>query len=446
MGDYMLNNLQKIKGRVITQNDLEYKKDRLVWNLHINKYPYYIVYPIDNSDIMHCLKFIKENNLEFRIRNGGHSYEGYCTLNNGVIIDLSLMNKITLTNDSVIVEGGTKNKELYDFLTNLDYPFPGGDCPTVGVSGYTLGGGYGYSARLMGLGIDSLKEIEMINYKGELLIANQNRNEDLFWACRGAGQNNFGIITKLTYKLPSKIKKITYIELHYTNCNDPISVFDTWQNWLDNLDNRITLTIRFSKYDHGIHVFGRGIFYGEIEEAAQLLAPYQKLTHLKMVLKDITFKQAINIIMSSGPTPERMCDFGLFANRKYNRSEICDILSVLNSPNDFKCMLTLYAMGGKIADIDSSATAFYYRKSNYIIAFKTDWEKECETVQHLNYVYQSYNKIKKYTRGAYMNNPYSNLEDWEYNYFGENIRLLKQVKQKYDPYNFFCYEQSIKSN
>ena len=99
-------------------------------------------------------------------------------------------------------------------LGELGYPFPGGGCPTVGVAGFALGGGWGYSSRLLGLATDNLIQVEMVDYKGETeLLLQKNLNEDLFWACRGAGGGNFGVTISMTFKLPEKIKMATLINI-----------------------------------------------------------------------------------------------------------------------------------------------------------------------------------------------------------------------------------------
>jgi FAD/FMN-containing dehydrogenase len=77
------------------------------------------------------------------------------------------------------------------------------------VSGYALGGGWGLSCRYLGLGCDSLVEIEMVNYEGFVKKADRTHNPELFWACRGAGGGNFGVIVSMTFRLPPKTGKVT---------------------------------------------------------------------------------------------------------------------------------------------------------------------------------------------------------------------------------------------
>lgn len=88
-----------------------------------------------------CCKICCENCLEIRIRSGGHNYEGYSVGNNVAIIDVSRLKKISINykDNYVKVETGVQNSEMYNYLGNLGYPFPGGTCPTVALSGYTLG-------------------------------------------------------------------------------------------------------------------------------------------------------------------------------------------------------------------------------------------------------------------------------------------------------------------
>lgn len=124
--------------------------------------------------------------------------------------------------------------------------FPGGKCPTVGVSGFTLGGGWGLSSRLYGLGCDSLIELELVNYEGKLIKANKFSNADLFWACRGAGGGNFGVVVGMTFQLPKPTNtytSVTLVRFFYvdTTKEKQAQVMNIWQNWLPELDKRMTL-------------------------------------------------------------------------------------------------------------------------------------------------------------------------------------------------------------
>ena len=91
------------------------------------------------------------------------------------------------------------------------YAFAGGTCPTVAISGLVLGGGIGLSSRYLGLTMDSLREVEIVDARGEILTANDDCNADLFWALEGQGGGNYGVVTSYTFQLQKRIDKITLI-------------------------------------------------------------------------------------------------------------------------------------------------------------------------------------------------------------------------------------------
>lgn len=204
-------------GEIVTPNDKEYEEDRQVWNRAIQKYPIAILYCTSKEDVKSALEFCIIKNYDFRIRSGGHNYEGYSVGNKVIVIDVSTMKKIKIdeVKNIVTIEPGVLNSELYDYVDKRGYPFPGGTCPTVGVAAYTLGGGWGLSSRLFGLGIDSVVEFKMVDYRGKILTANRECNKDLFWALRGAGGGNFGIVTSLTFNLPPKFNMVTLFTIYY---------------------------------------------------------------------------------------------------------------------------------------------------------------------------------------------------------------------------------------
>ena len=170
-----------LTGEIVTKEDFKYEEERKAWNRAIEKYPSVIVYCKTEEDIINAIKFARINSLSVRVRSGRHHYEGYSTGNDLLVIDVSKMNKIYIDEEKAIVkiQAGTRNREIYEATGKKGYPFPGGGCPTVGAVGFALGGGWGYSARLLGLGCDRVVEIELVDSDGNLLVCNKDINEDL---------------------------------------------------------------------------------------------------------------------------------------------------------------------------------------------------------------------------------------------------------------------------
>jgi hypothetical protein len=76
----------------------------------------------------------------------------------------------------------------------------GGTCASVGIVGWTLGGGHGWTAPMYGLGVDQLIHVDFVAANGSFLSANHSHNSDFFYAIRGGG-GGFGIIYNLHIKL-----------------------------------------------------------------------------------------------------------------------------------------------------------------------------------------------------------------------------------------------------
>ena len=192
----------------------------------------------------------------------------------------------------------------------------------MGVAGYVMGGGWGYSSRYLGLGCDSLLELEMVNYQGDIIKANALQNPDLFWASRGGGGGNFGVVTGMTFRLPAKVDRVTLVEFgYYYLSEDTMTAFlDNWQKWLIGLDNRMTVNASlFNSAEDGTGIFGRGLFYGPLEEANSLLQPLLPGGFHFVYLRESSFLEAIQIIEESYPEYEKFQSTGRFVNRQYSQ-------------------------------------------------------------------------------------------------------------------------------
>ena len=445
-------NYSGLTGDVVTRDDHSYEIDRKQWNRAIEKYPLVIVYCYNHEDVQNAICWARENSVPIRIRSGGHHYEGYSTGNDVIIIDISRMNGIYIDEDKGIVkiDGGVRNREMYEALGSKGYPFSGGGCPTVGVVGFTLGSGWGYSCRFLGLGCDSLKEIELIDYEGKVIIANKECNDDLFWACTGGGGGNFGVVVSMTFALSEKIDKATLINMEYPNMtrNGMLNVFSIWQKTFKNLDERmnIKLAIYNSKY-RGMGVKITGVFYGETEEANKLLMPFKAIAANMNIAMEYTSVLEVNRkIQDSHPDYESYKSTGRFVQRDYTKDEMMALIDLIYSraKGSIYNALSLYGLGGAVAKVDKRETAFYYRDAIAIMGLQSGWEEPEYTPFNRAWVIDKIKYIESVTEGSFINFPFKELSNYEEQYYGENISRLKSIKEKYDPKNIFDFQQAIK--
>jgi len=144
----------------------------------------------------------QQSGLEIAVRGGGHGVAGHGVVDDGLVVDLRRMNGVQIDPDARIARvGGGATWGDFDRACRFYWlGTTGGRVSTTGVAGLTLGGGSGWLERKFGLTCDSLVSVELVTADGRLLIADETKNPELFWALHGGG-GNFGVATALTFRL-----------------------------------------------------------------------------------------------------------------------------------------------------------------------------------------------------------------------------------------------------
>lgn len=447
----MDNFLHGLTGHVVTPFDSEYNEGRQGFNRAKQQYPLIIVYCENKCDVSNAVKWSRKHQVPLRIRNGGHNYEGYSNGNCTLVIDISKMidMKINECENSLYVQGGVSNRQVYEFISSKGYPFPGGTCPTVGVSGYALGGGWGLSCRYLGLGCDNLRQIEMVNDEGNIIKANDTCNCDLFWACRGAGGGNYGVIVSMTFRLPPPVDKVTLIEIDYLNVSseEQEAFLHTWQEWLETGDCKMTLISRiYNSENDGLSMLVRGIFYGKSDEAKRIVGKFLAFDKAEYNFEYLTFFEAVSIIGSAYPPYEKFQSGSRFVLRNFNDKKISEIVGLIKERPQGSVFvgLSMYALGGRVSEVNIDDTAFFYRNGKYIIWMETIWEEKEYAEENIEWISNKFPCLEAITTGSYVNFPYGELENYLEEYYGCHVNRLTKIKMKYDPYNIFTFPQGIK--
>ncbi|HWE84566.1 MAG TPA: FAD-binding oxidoreductase [Terracidiphilus sp.] len=186
----------------MTRDDEQYDRARRVWNGMIDRRPSVIVRPGSIADVIQSVRFAREHGMAASVRGGGHSVAGKAVAEGAMMIDLSLMREVQINpgRQSALVQGGTtwgefdRESERYGLATT------GGVISSTGVCGLTLGGGIGWLMGKHGLSCDNVISADLVNADGSHFSVSATQNEDLFWAIRGGG-GNFGIVTALEFRL-----------------------------------------------------------------------------------------------------------------------------------------------------------------------------------------------------------------------------------------------------
>ena len=191
-----------IRGLVIAPGDADYDTARRVHNGMIERFPRLIVRCRDVADVIGAVNFGRDAGLVIAVRGGAHNAAGLGTVDDGLVIDLSLMRGVRVDPlaRTAQVEGGAVWGDVDHATSAFGLATPSGFISTTGVGGLTLGGGIGNLTRGYGLTIDNLLAVDMVLANGSFVTASPDRHADLFWAVRGGG-GNFGIVTAFVFRL-----------------------------------------------------------------------------------------------------------------------------------------------------------------------------------------------------------------------------------------------------
>jgi FAD/FMN-containing dehydrogenase len=420
----------------------------------IDRRPAIIVRCVDVADVMAAVNFARDQKLSPAVRGGGHSGPGWCSVDDGLVIDLTRMRGIRVDPEArtVRVEGGAR----WGDVDHATHPFglatPSGFISTTGVGGLTLGGGIGYLTRTYGFTLDNLVSVDMVLADGRFVVANAKDNKDLFWAVRGGG-GNFGVVTAFEYRL-HPISQV-YGGPMIWPLEKSGEVLRWWRDFILKAPEDINgwfgfLTVPpaapFPEAYHGKKAVGIVWCYtGPIEKAEERFKPMRAFG-----------PPAIDFV---GPVPwpalQSMFDAlyppGLqwywkadFFNELSDKAIDLHVKYGAQLPS-FHSTMHLYPINGAAHRPASGDTAFSFREANFaqvIVGVDpdpannpklTEWAKNYWLALHPHSA-----------GGAYVNMIMDEGEEMVKSAYRDNYPRLAEVKKKYDPNNLFRYNQNIK--
>jgi hypothetical protein len=454
--------LQELRQHNVTVDELEalrsvvtvifpwhsrYDKLRFGMNRRINVFPWMIVYANNIQDVQYALEFATKYKIPIAVRSGGHCIENFSTVR-GMIIDQSLRKdiKIRETKHGTIAKlnAGVLLGPLAYELSLDGLVLPAGTCDNVCVSGLTLGGGIGFLGRKFGLTCDNVLEVKLVLADGRSVKASAKKNADLFWACRGGGGGNFGIVTEFKFRL-EHLQHVWLFELKYPlKCFD--RVFKIWQSWAPFTHRGMTAKV--TVYNHHIAVHGEYVHehHGPaIEMANELIKIFDPVASSLMEQPKIwksKYVDAVRFFAGNGRWLPYVKSFNAFVYDKLNRKARNIVVAHSELASEHSGT-RFYAFGGAIADVGDHETAFAHRKALYWMTTTAQWVEQTAENAELSWLRDYYADIKHHTKGAYVNIPYSEFKDAATLYYGHNLPRLRSIKKEYDPDNVFNYSQSI---
>ncbi|KAF2123435.1 FAD-binding domain-containing protein [Dothidotthia symphoricarpi CBS 119687] len=154
--------------------------------------------PANTAEVASGLRILTDTWCNFAVKCGGHSrHADFSNSVGGVTIDLRRMNSVQLAADQTRarVGGGAVTAEIFAALEPRNVSFVGGRVGSVGLGGFATGGGTSPLTPRWGWALDNVFEYELVLPNATIVVVNDQQNPDLYWALRGAGGGNFGIVT-----------------------------------------------------------------------------------------------------------------------------------------------------------------------------------------------------------------------------------------------------------
>ena len=425
--------------------DADYDILRKGFNKRIDKKPAIIALCNNTQGVADAINFAAKNNLPVAIKSGGHCMEGFSVNNGGMVINLSAMKKIEwIDTETVKVNPACTLQEIYDALLPKNKIIPGGSCAGVGIGGLVLGGGYGLLARKFGLTCDSLQAITMVDGTGKIQTA--SAGSELLWACKGGNNGNFGVVTALTFKVhqaPPTMQSFRFKS--YKQTTDQVKkTMNQWFTLTAKLpDNCFSAFVQNGKTTY-ILLTNVGPNNDSIQKTIDgLKAVTQKFTQTQKA----PLSQALKVFYGQkNPLYFKNASAGLYKNFAQIESYIDQVLNItLNTPGMIYQVNTL---GGKIQSPEfEKQSAFPHRAYPFFSELQTYWESPSQQ-QNLLIQFQKVQDIfnKNGTTAQYRNYPDLNFNGFADLYYGNSLKKLQQIKNKYDPKNLFRYEQSLKNS
>jgi len=441
-------------GRLIGPDDSDYDEARSLYNAMIDRRPALIARCANTADVSKAVGFAREHDLRLAIRGGAHNGAGLGSVDDGVVIDLSLMRDVVVDPEgrTVRVGGGCTWGEVDAATNEHGLATPSGIISTTGVGGLTLGGGLGHLTRQCGLAIDNLLEAEVVLANGELVTANAEQNPDLFWALRGGG-GNFGVVTSFLFRLHEVDTVIAGPT--FWPVESGAEVLRAYRDFMPSAPRELNGFFLFGSVPPGppfpeeLHLRKVcGVVWchtGTEEEAAADMKPLldalpEPLLHGPAPMPHPAIQGAFDGVYPAGDQWYWRADFV-----KQISDEAIEIHARFGAAMPtWKSTMHLYPIDGAAHDVGPTDTAWSYRDANYnaVFAGVDPDPANVDAIRRWSIDYQE--ALHPYSAGgAYVNMMMEEGQERIRASYRGNYDRLAQIKAKYDPDNTFRVNQNI---
>jgi FAD/FMN-containing dehydrogenase len=422
--------------------------------------------------VAETISFLDRHSLERATRSGGHGFAGHSSTR-GVLIDITPMDAVAVSGGVATVGAGARLGAVYDALQEHGLAIPAGTCPPVGIAGLALGWGLGILGRTYGVTSDRLVRARIVLADGRILECDADRHADLFWALRGAGAGNFGVVTSLAFRtVPAP--EVTNVHATWPHTR-AAAVVDAWQRWAPQAPDELAASLKVTAtgdVDAPPAVDVYAAWHGTEAEAAELLdqltrrvgtdpvSASQRLLSFAHTRRFWAQLGAADVgdpgggLKDEGPRddvtqPQHLVAKSEFFSRPLPGEAIAALVATFSQGRAAGQSRELDFMpwGGAYNRVPPEATAFVHRAElfqlKHAAVVDTPVTPAAAATAH-QWVARSWASVHPWGSGrVFQNFADPDLDDWPNAYYGTNYQRLVRVKARYDPGNAFRFGQSL---
>lgn len=436
---------EQIRGSLLLPSEAGYDAARAIWNGMIDKRPAAVARCRGTADVIAAVSCARAAGIPLSIRAGGHNVAGKAICNDGLVVDLSLMNDVRVDPAArrARAGGGALWQDFDHEAQAFGLTTTGGVVSTTGVAGLTLGGGIGYLTRSFGLACDNLVAADVVTADGRLVHASETENADLLWGLRGGG-GHFGVVTSLEFQLHPVGPTVAAATVFHAVDTAP-DVLRRYRDYAGNAPDAVACyaMVVNAPPDFPPEHQGKPVLAivaccsGSVDEGLRLLAPLADWGRPLVTVIDempyVALQQAFNAGNPHG---------GRYYWKTQHLEALTDELldTVVQFARDLHGPLSIIGiepLGGAQGRVAADATAFPYRDVPFSLGIWSGWTDPADDEVNTAWTRRFFEAVKPFGAGVYVNYLGADEADRIEEAYGGNYARLVELKRRWDPDNLF---------
>jgi len=443
------------RGPVFAPGDAGHEESRTLWNAMIDRKPAVVARCLGVGDVIACVRFARENGLLLCMKGGGHNIAGLAAADGALMLDMSLMRgvwvrpskKLAHAQAGCLLGDVDRETQVHGLATVLGF------VSATGITGLTLGGGFGYLTRRWGWTSDNVLGMDVVTADGMVARASADENADLFWGLRGGG-GNFGVVTGIDYALHPVGPEIVGGPVAWPASEAP-EVLDFYRTFAEKAPPELTLValVRpappapwLPKEMHGKPIVALiACHSGKAEEAEKAVAPIKSFRKpIGDALVRRPYAQMQSLLDATQPKGRRY-----YWKSEYLASiepALCEKAiahaAKITSPHS---AVIFFQLDGALNRLDDAHSAVGNRDARYVLNLAGSWEQAGDDAANIAWARDGWNDMKSFsTGGTYIN--FLTEDDGRERTeaaLGKGLKRLAEIKAKWDPQNVFRTNRNI---